>query len=386
MKVLGNLSVAKDSNIKYPFGSAIKNETETEQGTPVVREIYNDLLMNAYKILELVGVTPTNTEDNNDTQYQIVEALKKLPNSLNDSEQVLTLTGTVWSIPFDLAYLPNKYFVIARASDNYSNTIVTTFKGTGILELPFTSVGGFSASDEVLVIIDTDGVRAYSLSKLLETPNEIFTSGVPLSFSDLNTLHYKEDGYLITDLPKSTDIQNLIRVFASSGTLLLNDVFVHNNLLVCFCFEPSNNKYYVYDIDINNFSIITFNRVFENGDDLDFNCYAYMDLNGDLYLTNKGNEDIENFDFELVRYVRDINGEFQYANNIDLDGSFEKTTNAIIKSNFLFTLVGGYLNKFSLSTGIKTEVMYLPSANGQIFQLGGNIYFTSGEVAKKWTL
>jgi len=46
MKVLGNLLVPKDSNSRYPFGSNIKNETDTEQGTPVVREIYGDPLMN----------------------------------------------------------------------------------------------------------------------------------------------------------------------------------------------------------------------------------------------------------------------------------------------------------------------------------------------------
>lgn len=386
MKVLGDLIVPKDNNAKYPFGSAIKNETETEQGTPVVRELYNDQLMNFYKILELVGITPTGTEDNNDTQYQLIEALKKLPNSLNDTEQVLTLTGTVWSIPFNLAYLPNKYFLIARASDNYSDTVTTTFKGSGVLELPFTSVGGFSSGDELLIIIDTTQVRAYSLSKLIETPNEIFTSGTPLAFSDLNTLYYKEDGYLITDLPSSTDIQNAIRVFASNATINLNDVFIHNELLVCFCFNTSNNAYYLYDIDINNFSNITANAIFPNDADTDFNAYAYLDASGNLFLTNLGNGNDGFNDYEINKYTRNGSGIFQFVSTVSLDVSFEKTTNAVIKSNYLFTFVGGYLNKFNLSTGVKTEVMYIPSVNGQLFHLGGQVYFTTGEVAKKWTI
>ena len=82
MKVLGNLPVNKDSNSIYPFGANIENETDTVSGTPVVREIYGDILMNLYRLLELTGVTPTDTEDNDSTQYQLVEALKKLPNSL----------------------------------------------------------------------------------------------------------------------------------------------------------------------------------------------------------------------------------------------------------------------------------------------------------------
>jgi len=143
MKVLGNLLVPKDSNSRYPFGSNIKNETDTEQGTPVVREIYGDPLMNLYRILELVGMTPTGTEDSDDTQYQLVEAIKKLPNSLNDIEQILTLSGAIWSVGFDLAYLPNKYFFVARASEDYVSTETYTFKGSGVLELPFSNVSGY---------------------------------------------------------------------------------------------------------------------------------------------------------------------------------------------------------------------------------------------------
>lgn len=176
MKVLGNLSVDKDTNAKYPLGSNIQNETDTLNGTPVVREIYGDILMNLYRILELTNITPTDTEDNKDTQFQLVEALKKLPNSLNDIEQVLTLSGSVWSVPFDLSILPNKYFFIARASENFVDGTTYTFKGTGAIELPFTS-SGFNGSDELLIIIDNSTVRAYSLN--LDNKADLIDGKVP---------------------------------------------------------------------------------------------------------------------------------------------------------------------------------------------------------------
>lgn len=387
MRVIGNLPIVKITDNVFPFNGAIKNETSTEQGTPVVAEIYNDPLMNMYRILELVGITPNDLQDNDDNGYQLVEAFRKLPNLQNDIEQVLSLSSGVWNINLNLSILPNKYFCFARPSDDYSETISANFKGTGELELPFTSIGGFSAGDELLLIIDTSGVRAYSLNRLTQTPNEIFTVlGSPIAFNDLQTLFYKESGYLITDTPSSTDIQNLLRVFASSGTLFVNDVFIHNNLIVCFCFDSDNNAYYLYDIDINNFSNITLNKSFWNDTDTDLECYSYMDLNGNIYITNKGNANDGLNDYDINKYTRDGSGIFQFVSTVSLDVAFEKTTNAVIKSNHLFTFVGGYLNKFNLATGTKTEIMYIPSINGQLFQLNGEIYFTSGEVAKKWSI
>lgn len=387
MKVLGNLSVPKDSNSRYPFGSNIKNETDTEQGTPVVREIYGDPLMNLYRILELVGMTPTETEDSDDTQYQLVEAIKKLPNSLNDIEQILTLSGTIWSVAFDLAYLPNKYFFVARASENYISTETYTFKGSGVLELPFSSVGGFNASDEILVIIDTSGVRAYSLTKLNEAPSKLFTfMGSPLAFNDTNVMYYKEDGYLLTDLPSSDDLQSKIRVFATNGTLLLNDVFLHNSKLVCICFDPISNSYYAFDFDVNDLDIIEEVGLFPNDEDTDYMPFSYLDVDGNLFLTNKGNGNLGSNDYEVNKYTRNIYGVFTFSSMVSLDVSFVKTTNAVIKNNYLYTFQSNNLDRFNLSTGVKENVMFLPSVNGQIFQFNGNIYFTSGEVAKLWTI
>ncbi len=70
MRTIKQLSVPQNTAINLPDGG-IKNETDTEDGTPVVEEIYGDILSNNYKLLEEVGIDPTGTQDNEDTQYQI---------------------------------------------------------------------------------------------------------------------------------------------------------------------------------------------------------------------------------------------------------------------------------------------------------------------------
>jgi len=381
MKVLGSLPIAKDTDAKYPFGSNIQNETDTVDGTPVVREIYGDVLMNLYKLLGLTGITPTGTEDNNDTQFQLIEALKKLPNQINDINHVLTLSGTVWSLPLDLAYLPNKFVCCAQVTDNYNSLETYTFKVSGVLELPFSSLG-FNASEEVIIIIDTAGVKAYSLNKLIEVSDTVFTPlGSPIAFNDTNVMYYKENGYLMSDLPSADEIQQLIRVFEGDGTLILNDVFFHNNIFICVVFKPGDDGYLIFDVSAD-FSTITLNVTLASG--VDYLPYFYLDINGVLFVTNSGNDSVD--DFSIDKYVRNISGNFAPISTTPIDATFVKTTNAVIENGFLYTFVAGQLNKFNLTTGIKTEIMFLPSVNGQLFRFNGEVYFTTGEVAKKWIL
>lgn len=387
MKVLGGLPIEKDANLKYPFGANIKNETDTENGTPVVREIYGDVLMNLYRVMELAGITPNNVEDNADTQFQLVEAFKKFSNEINDINHVLTLNSTVWSLPLNLAILPNRFICFAQVSDNYVSTQTYTFKGIGDLELPFISQG-FNASEQVLIVIDTDGVKAFSLNKLQEVADTVYTPlGSPIAFNDTDKMYYKEDGYLISDLPSSDDIQQKLRVFSSDGTLILQDVFIHNGKIICFCLIPDSKTYYIYDLLISDLNNITESGIFPNDEDFDYQPYSYLDENGVLFLSNKGNQNGSSEDGEFAKYVRNVSGIFTFVSIVELDFSFfEKTTNAVIHNGFIYTFVNGYLRKYNLTTGIKTDVLYLPAVNGQLFRFNGEVYFTTGEVAKKWVL
>lgn len=388
MKVLGGLPIVKDSNAKYPFGANIQNETDTLDGTPVVREIYGDVLMNLYRVIQMAGITPNNIEDNADTQFQLVEAFKKFSNEINDINHVLTLDGTVWSLPLNLAILPNKFVCFAQVTDNYVSTETYTFKGTGALELAFSS-DGFNASEQVLIVIDNSGVKAFSLEKLQEVADTVFTPlGSPIAFNDTNVMYYKEDGYLLTDLPMSDDIQQRLRVFESQGTLILHEMFLHNGLLVCFSsyeISPTQSNYIIHDIDINDLSDISLNSLLVTIDPSP-NVYSYMDIFGNLYLTNENGFSVD--DYSISKFARNplsLN-HFEGVSTTPIDATFEKTTNAVIHNGFIYTFVSGYLRKYNLTTGIKTDVLYLPAVNGQLFRFNGEVYFTTGEVAKKWLL
>lgn len=381
MKVIGNLPIVKDIDAKYPFGATIQNETDTNDGTPVIREIYGDVLMNLYKIMQLAGITPNDLEDNSDTQFQLVDAFKKFSNEINDVNHVLELNGNVWSLPLNLAILPNKFVCFAQVTDNYVSTESYTFKGTGTLEVPFNSTG-FNASEQVLIVIESTGVKAFSLEKLQEVADAVYTPlGSPIAFNDTDKMYYKEEGYLISDLPSSSDLQQLIRVFASDGTLVLNDVFVQNGKVICILFIPANSEYRIYDLSLD-LTSISLNITFGSG--TDYSPYFYLDLDGNLFVTNSGNDEID--DFLINKYSRNVIGTFALISTTPIDISFEKTTNAVIHNGFIYTFVNGYLRKYNLTTGIKTDVMYLPSVNGQLFRFNGEVYFTTGEVAKKWFL
>ena len=68
----------------------------------------------------------------------------------------------------------------------------------------------------------------------------------------------------------------------------------------------------------------------------------------------------------------------------ELDTSFIKTSNSVIKNGKLYTLVSGNLERYDLNTGVKEVVGEYLGVSGQIFSLNGEMYHTTGEVAKKW--
>ena len=385
MKVLGGLPIVKDADVKYPFGANIKNETDTEDGTPVIREIYGDVLMNLYRVMQLAGITPNNVEDNANTQFQLVQAFKKFSNEINDINHVLTLTGNVWSLPLNLAILPNKFVCFAQVSDNYVSTETYTFKGIGVLELPFSSQG-FNASDQVLIIIDTTGVKVFSLNKLQEVSETVYTPyGSPISFNNTDKMYYKQEGYLIKDNPSATEIQQKLRVYESQGTLILHEIFLLNNTFYCvgsFSTSQNDSTYVIYNVNANNYDDIVANTSITAV--TDYMPLFFMGLDENIYITNEMGFSVS--DFKISKFTKNILGDYLFVSTVTLDSSFEKTTNTVIHNGFIYTFVNGYLRKYNLTTGVKTDVLYLPSVNGQLFIFNGEVYFTTGEVAKKWVL
>lgn len=385
MRVLGNQPYVKDTNADMPFGATIQNETETQEGTPVVEEVLGDVLMNLYRLLELTGITPTDDQDSDATQYQIVEALKKLPNSLNDVERVLTLNSDVWSTDLNLSLLPNKYFFIAIASDDYVSTVPYTFKGSNASPSYNFISKGFTASDEVLVIIDSASVRAFSLNLFSGNTDVFLAMGNPLSFNDTNKLMYEDNGNVYTDLPSSNQLQTIVRTESGIANLIVNDIYQMLGHILCFCFSPDDDLYFFYQFDINDLSVaqnIDVSAIIDGG--TDYAPYVYSDGRY-LYMTNGVNSSANDYAIRKFEY-KPVDVEISLVSSIDIDATFVKTSNACVKNGKLYTLVSGTLSSFDLTTGVKTVLGVYNSVVGRLFNFNGSVYFTSGEVGKKWTL
>lgn len=149
-----------DSN--FPFG-AIIDETDSVEGTAVIRDIYNDILVNLYKLMALTGTTTNGLEDSEATTYQLLGALQKLPNVLNDILQTMTLASTTFSVPIAIDRLPTNYVLWTKVIGSATAGTTYSFKGTGGLTYNFVSPAGFINGDIVLVVINSAGVKAYSL-------------------------------------------------------------------------------------------------------------------------------------------------------------------------------------------------------------------------------
>ena len=381
MRTIKDLAIPQNSDAKFPFGT-IRNETDTEDGTPVVEEVYGDILTNIYKLLQTVGITPTATQDSDTSQYQILEALKLLPNSLNDIEQVLGLSVTTWSVPFNLDFLPNKYFFVARASENYVAGTTYTFKGTTDTEYGFSS-SGFKSGDEVLVIIDSSGVRAYSLSFLSDTATEVFSvMGTPLAFNDTNKIWYQEMGQLMSDVPSVDSLESIIRVDLSDGTVLLNDILVMNGYVLCFCLIPATNTYFFRQFILSDLSVsapVTLvGTTFDDADD--FQPYVYAQQ-GVVYVTNSMNTTADDNEVSKLNFTA---GNLTFVSTTTLDTGFVKTSNAVIKSGLLYTMILGVLESYNLTSGAKVSLGNYSGVAGQLINFNSQVYFYSGEVCKRW--
>jgi len=382
MKILNNLGIIKTVDSDKPFGATIKNETETEEGTPVVAELLADPINNLYRLIELAKITPTNEFDGDSTQYQIVEALQKLPNLLNDVERVLTLSGSVWAVDFDFDLIPNKYFFLARASENYVSGTSYTLKGLNASpSYPLTS-SGFKSGDELLVIVDSTA-RVYNLSSD-SSISEVFTvMGSPLAFNDTNKMWYQDDGRLISDVPSINDLQSTIRLETSDGTIVVNDMFVLKGFVLCYCFSTATELYSFYQFDLNDLSTPFEVDLGSNfTDTTDYDTYVYSDGTY-LYATNGGNESSDDRSINKFSYD-EANAVIASISKVNLHSDFVKTTNAVIKSGGIYTMIGGVLELYSLNAGTKESLGTYSSTLGQIFNFNGQFYFTNGEVAKKW--
>ena len=377
MRTIKQLSAPQVVNPNLPFGG-ILNETSAVQGTPVVEEIYGDVLSNIYKILQETGVVANGTQDNEDTQYQFIEALKKLPNSLNDIQQTLSLTSNKWIVPFDLERLPNKYFFIAKANSDYISGVSYIFKGNGLVEYTFAS-DGFKSNEPILVIIDQSQVKAYSL---IPTKNETITAvgGLPISYNDTNKMYYFENGVLFDDTPMKYGLQSAIRASLSDGTIVVKDIVVISGFVLCLCYGTNYffKKFALTDL-VAVLSVTINGATFSNT--TDNNPYIFAS-NGFIYISNDMNA--TDNDFDLHKFA--FNGDLTLVATESIDSTFKKTTNYYIKNNDLFTIENADLVKYDFNTNVKTNRGKQNTKRGQLISFNSNPYFVVGEIGTKWML
>lgn len=386
MRNLTHLAVPKDSNVKFPFAT-IRNETPTEEGTPVVRELYGDIITNVWKIIQLSGITFTGDEDSDDTQYQLVDALRKSYNTLNDVEQVISLAGGVWSVPINIDLLPNKYVFIGRAGDDYVSTTSYQFKGSTATLISATSPTGFKTNDEVLTVIDTAGVRMYSLTKLTSNISATFTVlGAPLSFNDSDTMYYLADGKIFTDAPSVADVEAAIQTSGGNVNLVLADAIVLKGKLVCLVYDLAAQVYRIYTFDLNDLATATecSYQFFAPVTGVDNGVYMFSDGTY-LYLTNEFNDSADSESVYKVLFTEATNT-LTLNSTLPLAG-FVKTTNAVITGNKLYTFIAETLKSHDLGTfAVATVFDNFSLFVGNLFAFNGGVYYTKNDVATPWNI
>jgi hypothetical protein len=391
MRTVKNLpnGIPKNTDLsKFP-DSGIINETEVSEGTPVVEEIYGDVLSNLYKILRLTKVAANGNQDNEVNGYQLVEALRKFTNDLNDSEKQLSLTGTQFSVNVDLSIVPNKYFCFARAVEDYVGTTTYTFLGANGDALPFSAPLAFKSGDLVLLIIDTAGVRAYGLvpAATNNVVSEVYAPlGLPLAFNNSNKLWYQEEGIIMSDSPEVYDLQSAIRLAAADGTLLVYEMILVDGFVYCLVYVPGPQTYRIYRFAITNLaapSLVSMSGAsFPTGVDNRPNMYSDGTL---LYLSHQTGNSANAYSISKFTFNH-TTGTLISAGTITLDNQFANSTNCVVKNDNLFEFINGQLYRYNLTTGARTSLGNYPGNIGLLFNYLDNIYYLSGEVAKIWNL
>lgn len=387
MRTLKGLPFPHNADYAKFKDGTIRNETDTEAGTPVIEEVYGDLLVNIYKLLEITGVIPNQTQDSETTQFQLVEALQKLFNTTNDVEQILTLNGTEWSVPFAINLLPDKFVFVARASESYNSGVSYTFTGSDTQIYPLTSPSGFSSGDELLCIIDQNGVRIYSLSFLSNPNNGVFTVfGIPLAFNNTAKLYYESEGSLFADDPQIFYLQQLIRVAAGDGQLTVYDMVILKGHVLCLVYDPANNTYRFFQFDLNDLNTpveVTVNGVVIPVG-VDREPYLFTDGTS-LYLTNSSGNSDNDYDLDRLGYTP-AGPSIDFAEDLTLENTYIKSSNTVIHGGNLVVFSNGDLFRFNLTTGVRTIIGQFNSLNGVIFKFNGVVYYSNGEVAKQWNV
>ena len=385
MRTIRDLPIVQDgNNTLFPDGQ-IKNETATQDGTPVVREIYGDVITNIYKIIRDAGVDFTETEDSESTQYQLLDALKVFTNELNDTMQVLTVNGLKVSINVSLDNLPNNYFFICQVSDSLSSGVTYELEGSGDNTYNFSVQSNINSSSQVLLIVNKfSNVRLIDLSKeTVQNTISLPYSGL-LSYNSTEISYYLSDGFILTNGPKATNVQQAIRVDEGDNDILIYDAVIHKGVLICIAKNEGESVYDMYMLNLSDLTTVVNKETLTQQESTDHLPYLFAD-NSFVYLSNLGNNSSD--DFKMRAYSFDSETfEFTQSSDITLNSDFQKSTNYFIKDSKFFTFINGNLYSYPFTGETRNFEKFLNNTNGQVFTQDSKIYFKSGFIGNLWNI
>lgn len=394
MRTIKELDIPQDGDdLKFPDGQ-IRNESISEAGTPVVREIYGDILTNIYNLLSYVGILPTQTEDADDSQYQVVDALKVFSNELNDLQQIVTVTGPAITVNFDFDNLPENYIFTGKLTDAALSTETYTITGSGAASYPISVVDNIDASSVVSIVLNSTQSAMIGLTLSVQPIDEsaVVTTafGPPIGHNGSSTLLYYSDGHIMSDFPASFPIEQTIRDFLVSGDEDIAQTLLLKGRLICLVQNSVSSDYRLFCFDENDLTTVlgeitgaTISVVSDN--------QPYMYSDGEfLYFSNSAadvNFSANDYDFGSFIFDETLLT-LASKNFFSVEVNFEKTTNAFMTSplDSIFTMTGGFLYRYDFLDGPPTRTLLgtFPATNGVVFKFNGFTYYTSGSSAVKW--
>lgn len=387
----GQNLVRNTDTARFPDGT-IQNKTDTEQGTPVIEEVYGDLITNIYRLLRRNGVTPTETQDGSTTQYQLVEALAKNFNELNDIMQVLNVSGTTITTAFNFDNMPTNYVFIGRVTDaitvqNY------TLNSAGSNSFTLVARQPIGASELAMVVLNGNNSFIIALENVIDD-SELNTSfGTPLTFNESTQLYYLSNGRVFTSTPTIFLTENLIRTSEGNNNIFLLDCIVHKGKLLAYCVDTTTgveatHVYRLFAFDLNSLNTVESEVTIPNTSAANNQPYMYCD-GTNIFFTNS-NAQINNAsaDNSVASFVfNETAFTLTHVSTFTLNSSFVKTTNVFFNAaGQLHTFINGVLNRYVLSGGTGITIATYNTINGFVFRFNGNTYYTNGNTAIKWTV
>ena len=389
MRTIKNLQVPKEQDlVKFP-NSTILNETDTNDGTPVVREIYGDILTNLYAFCVDRGIIPNEIEDNEVNGYQILDALRLNVNKLNDVRRVLEkVSENVYRIDIDFNIISDRYPIFVKSPENillieYFNKIIYLEDSKGVRKIINFNKQVFSG-DELLFII-SDEVTAVNLihNDLYEDKVELNIQGVPLSYSTSNLNDYLDNNTLIYNNSSSIDLSQFL-----DPNIIIRDMVLLNDFYFIFCIDSSNDKLHLYKYKRgdNNVEEILIQGINDNNQTpgLRTSSVQMYVFKNNIAFSHKGGNVFNVYIISMFNY--DGSNLLKYVSDVTLDNSFNGSSSYFMENDSIIMAdtLSQDLYKYNFSGGkesiykIKQNIVNLYTKNTN------DRYIQVDETAVKW--